>query len=131
MKISFFLPMRIPTVTHQEQGIAVRRGKPAVYDTPELKEARARFAAHLSKHAPAEKLKGPIRLIVKWCFPMTAGHTDGEYKITRPDTDNLIKLLKDEMTKLGFWRNDAQVASEVNEKFWAKVSGIYISVEEL
>ena len=131
MKISFFLPMRIPTVTHQEQRIAVRKGKPAVYDTPELKEARARFAAHLSKHAPAEKLKGPIRLIVKWCFPMMAGHTDGEYKITKPDTDNTIKLFKDCMTRAGFWVDDALVASELTEKFWAGVPGVFVKIETI
>ena len=34
------------------------------------------------------------------------------------------------MTKLGFWKDDAQVASEISEKFWSEVVGIYVSVEE-
>jgi len=40
-------------------------------------------------------------------------------------------LLKDCMTKLGYWQDDAQVASEIAEKFWADTVGIYIKIEEL
>lgn len=53
------------------------------------------------------------------------------YKSTKPDTDNLQKMLKDVMTELNFWKDDALVASEVIEKFWAEVPGIYIRIEEL
>ena len=49
---------------------------------------------------------------------------------TKPDTDNLQKLFKDCMTKLGFWKDDARVASEIAEKFWSEVVGIYVRVEE-
>ena len=68
--------------------------------------------------------------MTKWCFP-SGDHPDGSYRTTKPDTDNLQKLLKDVMTKLGFWRDDALVASEVIEKFWADVPGIFIRVEPL
>jgi len=76
-------------------------------------------------------MSGALRLVTKWCFPTTGKHVDGEYKYTKPDTDNLIKLLKDVMSKHGFWHNDAQVASEITEKFWASTPGIFISVEPL
>ena len=56
---------------------------------------------------------------------------DGEYKTSRPDTDNLQKLLKDCMTLVGFWDDDALVASELVEKFWAEFPGIYIRIEKL
>ena len=35
------------------------------------------------------------------------------------------------MTKVGFWKDDALVASEITEKFWADQPGIYIRIEEL
>ena len=129
--ISFFLPMVPPTVTHQEKDITVRNGRPIVYEPAELKAARAKLEAHLAGHAPGQKLRGPLRLMVKWCFPVTGRHRDGEWKDTKPDTDNLEKLLKDCMTKLKFWKDDAQVCSEICEKFWAKVPGIYICIQEL
>ena len=35
------------------------------------------------------------------------------------------------MTRLHFWQDDAQVASEISEKFWANTPGIFIRVEAL
>jgi Holliday junction resolvase RusA-like endonuclease len=40
-------------------------------------------------------------------------------------------MLKDCMTVAGFWRDDAEVAVEMIEKFWAETPGIYIEVEQL
>ena len=131
MQISFFLPMKPPTVTHQEKAIHVVKGKPVTYEPAKLKEARSKLMAYLGQHTPVVPLRGAICLGVKWCFPVTGKHEDGEWKTTRPDTDNLQKLLKDCMTDLGFWKDDAQVASEIVEKFWAKVPGIYLNVLEL
>ena len=70
------------------------------------------------------------RLFVQWCFPR-GRHRQGEYRITKPDTDNLQKLLKDCMTAAGFWKDDALVAEEMAGKYWADPPGIYIRIEEL
>lgn len=108
----------------------MRNGKPIFYEPEELKNARAKFESLLARHVPPDKLKGPVRLTVKWCFPMIKGVRSGQYKTTAPDTDNLQKLFKDCMSEVGFWKNDAQVASEIAEKFWSEVVGIYVRVEE-
>ncbi len=128
-RIEFFMPMHPPRTTHQQKKVNLKTGR--FYEPPELKQARAKLTAHLGKHAPKEKLEGAIRLYVKWCFKRGKTKKDGEYKITRPDTDNLQKLLKDCMTDVGFWKDDAQVACEIVEKFWAELPGIYVSVEEI
>jgi len=130
VKISFFLAMVPPTCTHQEKGVRVRNGKPVVYEPDALKAARAKLTAHLAQHRPERELLGAVRLVVRWCFPR-GRHADGEYRITKPDTDNLQKLLKDCMTEVHFWHDDAQVACELCEKFWADVPGIYIAAEEI
>lgn len=124
----FFMPMIPPTVTHQEKQVAVRNGKPIFYEPPKLKEARAKLTAYLMKHIPEQPYTSGVRLIVKWCFPK-GRHHNGEYKITKPDTDNLNKLLKDCMTHCGFWKDDALVASEICEKFWVETPGIYVRIE--
>ena len=131
MTVSFFMPMIPPTATYQEKDIAVQKGLPVMYEPAELKAARSKLEAHLSKYRPERPLVGPVRLMVKWCFPITGRRKDGQWKTTRPDTDNLQKLLKDIMTKLGYWHDDAQVASEIAEKFWAAIPGIYICAMEL
>ena len=132
MTIKFFAPMAtVPTCTHQEKQVHVVKGKPIFYEPPELKAARAKLMAHIGVHAPAEPMKGAIRLVTKWCFAIEGKHINGEYKTSKPDTDNLQKLLKDVMTDCHFWKDDAQVACEITEKFWADISGIYIEVEEV
>lgn len=129
--MKFFLPIVPPTVTHQEKKVHVANGKPVFYEPQELKNARAKLRAHLNSHVPNRPMDGALRLLVKWCFPVSGEHTDGEYRTSKPDTDNLNKLLKDVMTACGFWHDDAQVASEIIEKFWAEVPGIYIEVMPL
>ena len=131
MQISVFLSMIPPTVTHQEKAVSFVRGKPVIYEPDRLKAARSKLMAHLGKHKPEEPLQGAVQLIVKWCFPLSGNHQDGEWKTTKPDTDNLQKLLKDCMTACGYWKDDAQVASEIAEKFWASKPGIYIYAKEL
>ena len=126
----FFMPMDPPTITHQEKRVKVVNGKPVFYEPADLKAARAKLIGHLAKHTPDKIYHGGVRLITKWCFPK-GKHLDGEYRITKPDTDNLQKLLKDCMTLCRFWEDDAQVASEIVEKFWAEIPGIYIRIEEL
>ena len=87
---------------------------------------------HLIKNRPKEPIEGAVQLTVMWLFPKGKSHKNGEWRTTRPDTDNLQKLLKDCMTKVGFWKDDAQVVSERVEKRWSdEPSGIYIEIEEL
>lgn len=131
MMISFFMPMIPPTKTHQEKQVRVVKGKPMFYEPAELAAVREKLTVHLSSHLPEQSFQGPVRLLTKWCFPITGKHKNGEYKTSRPDTDNLQKMLKDCMTSLHYWEDDAQVASEIIEKFWAEIPGIFIRIEEI
>ena len=130
-RMHFFLNMNPPTKTYQEHRIGKRKdGSVYTYEDRELKEIRVMYRNKLVKFVPDQPISGPVRLVVKWCFSR-GRHKDGEYKITKPDTDNLDKMLKDVMTEVGFWNDDAQVASEIIEKFWADIPGIYIEIYEL
>lgn len=131
MATEFFMPMVPPTATHQEKKISYINGKPHFYEEANLKSARLKLEAYLAKHIPKEKYTTAVRLSVKWCFPIKGNHADGDYKTSKPDTDNLQKLLKDVMTHLGYWTDDALVCVEQCEKFWAEIPGIYINIREL
>ena len=131
MTTEFFMAMKPPTVTAQEHRLTAINGKPFVYDGEKIVDAKSKLTAHLSKHTPSEPYASAVRLITKWCFPKTGRHQNGDYKTSKPDTDNLQKLLKDCMTKCGFWKDDALVCSELCEKFWADFPGIFIHIEEL
>lgn len=131
MVTKFFMAMVPPTVTHQEKQVHVVNGKPKFYEPQELKAARSKLEAHLAQHKPDQEYTGPVELVSTWCFPIKGEHKDGEPMTNKPDTDNLVKLLKDCMTAVGFWKDDAQVTRDIVEKFWAKIPGIYIRVTEL
>ena len=138
MVIEFFLPIEhVPTVTHQEKKVQVKNGKAVFYEPPELQAVRQKYRDMLARHKPVEKLTGPLHLHVVWCF-LTDRHPDGAWRDTKPDTDNLQKLLKDCMTAVGFWEDDAQVCSELVEKRWVRgirfggtASGIWIHIHEM
>ena len=129
--LEFFMPMNPPTATHQEKKVSVVNGKPYFYEPQRLKDARQLLRLSLAPHRPKSPMKGAIRLTTVWCFPRVKTSKDGQYKTTKPDTDNLQKLLKDVMTLLNYWNDDAQVASEMIEKYWSDTPGIYIRIEKI
>ena len=127
----FFMPMEhVPTATQQEKKIGVRNGKPFTYPDERWEQARSVLWAHLEPHRPPHPMEGPVVLDVTWCFPAN-GCADGSPWISKPDTDNLQKGLKDIMTELGWWRDDCQVFSEHATKLHNRITGIRIDIEEL
>lgn len=129
--LQFFMPMVPPTVTFQDKELAVIKGKPVLHDSAQLRAVKAKLLGYLAKYTPAEPIQGPVRVAVKVCYPATAKHLPCEWKITKPDIDNLQKALLDCMTKLKFWKDDAQICSLIAEKFWSDVPGIFVFVTRL
>lgn len=136
-ELSFFVTMaKVPTVTAQEKKVRIinKNGHniPIFYDTEKIKKAKQVFKEGLSPYVPEEPIeKKAIRLSVEWLFPLTKTALEGDWKITRPDTDNLQKMLKDIMTELKFWKDDALVCIETIEKRYSSDSGVFISLKVL
>ena len=110
--MNFFLTMNPPTATAQEKQVRIVRGKPLFYDPSPVKKAKKLLIAHLLTYRPDKPFEGAVSLSTVWLFPKGKSHSHGEWRTTRPDTDNLQKMLKDCMTKCGFWKDDAQVVRE-------------------
>lgn len=126
----FFLELDPPRVTSQMKGINYKTRH--VFTKPEVTAAENLFAEHLEFFKPTMPSEEPIRLRVEFHFGYSGkSHKDGEWKTTKPDTDNLIKILKDVMTRVGFWKDDAQVVLETVGKKWSKTPGILISWKEM
>lgn len=129
--MNFFIAIHPPTATAQERKVKVINGKPIFYDPPAVKSAKELLSAYLAQHRPPQPMTGGLSLRVLWLFPRGA-HPHGAWRTTKPDTDNLQKMLKDCMTGVGFWEDDAQVAREIIEKRWSdEPCGIYIEIEPL
>ena len=129
MKID--LKMIPPTATSQENKVAYVSGKLMHYKSKGAKETFKILTKALKSYAPETPMDGPIRLIVLWRFPKGKSHKHGQWKITRPDTDNLEKALKDVMTRLGFWVDDSRVCCELVTKIWSDDPGSTITYENI
>ena len=130
--MDFFMAMKPPTATAQEHSVKVVGGKPVFFDPPNVREARELLMGHLIRHKPDKPIEGAVELTVMWLFPKGKSHKHGEWRVTKPDTDNLQKMLKDCMTRTGYWNDDAQVVLELAGKVWMdEPTGIYIEIEKL
>ena len=111
---------------------AHRERQTDIYDPAPVKDAKKLLIGHLILHKPDKPIEGAVSLTTLWLFPKGKSHKNGDWRVTKPDTDNLQKLLKDCMTKCGFWKDDAQVVRETVEKRWSdEPTGIYIEITEL
>ena len=129
MKSTFFMLMRIPTVTAQEKQINKKTG--TLYTPGKVADVKEKYLAHLESHKPKRVFFPPVSLRV--CFMFHSDKVEQPtFKTTKPDTDNMLKLLKDCMTVKGFWKDDAHVAIEEISKCWVSgPEGILIEVEEV
>lgn len=130
-KFVHFFPMIPPKTTAQMHKIVVRNGKPYIYDPEPVVKAKEKLMAHLGQRAPAKPFEGALSLSVIWNFPVIKGHQASEPYLKKPDTDNLQKMLKDVMTKLRYWNDDAQVCCEMIVKKYAAIPGIFVQIDLL
>lgn len=124
----FRLCIEPPTATAQLRRFT-RNGR--TYKPKPVKDAEALFIRELTPFVPKEPIVNPICLTVRWYFPIRGKHRDREWKTTRPDLDNLMKLFKDCMTHLGYWKDDSYVVIEHAEKRYAADPGIEVEVKEI
>ena len=130
--MDFYMEMTPPTSTAQMKKVRVVQGRPMFYEPKAVKDAKAVLVAGLLPHVPPSPLTGALELRTTWRYPRGRSHKHDEWRSTRPDTDNIEKLLKDCMTRLGFWEDDAQVARETVEKKWSDApTGIRVRIERL
>ena len=135
--MKFKLKMVPPTATAQQKGEQIIGGRIHHYKKKNVRQAEAILRDALLPYVPAEPITDqPIRLSVVWMFPYPKSakkHHPGHsrWKITRPDTDNLNKLLKDVMTDMGFWKDDALISLENIQKIYDDEPGILISVRTM
>jgi len=103
------------------------------FEGADLKSARETYIQILSLNAPERPLIAPVAATFEFFYPIKDKRKKGKYKVTRPDCDNLVKLLQDCMTQLNYWNDDAQIARLVVEKAYSvhDHAQIHIRVTEL
>ena len=120
----------MPEGTAQQKGVYARNGKVHFYEKEKIKKARNILLSKLLPHRPGVISEKPIKLIVFFSFDVKDKQKWGKYKTTRPDTDNILKILKDLMTGIWF-KDDSQVVDERVVKTYSEQASIFIKIEEL
>ena len=107
------------------------------FATSKGKRTQDELLTLFAPHAPKLPLAGPISVTVRWQYPWRKSESKRNQAKgslpcdTRPDCDNLAKFVLDIMTRLGFWNDDAQVATLHFTKRWADEPGIWVGVETI
>lgn len=141
MKHEFYLhfDQGLPRTTAQEKGETIkykRVGSKLVpyiahFRKPEVQALRTILGYKIKPFRPKNTTILPIKLEVYIYFDVKESAKWGKYKTTKPDCDNYVKELKDVMTDLGFWVDDAQVVDLHVVKYYAEKATIFIRWEEL
>ena len=121
-----------PKGTHQQKGVSVQGGRPHFYEKGNIRALRQTYHHKIFKYLyerkiQLEKLIGPVKVSILFNFSIKDKKKWGLPKDTRPDADNLAKLLLDVMSD--FWFDDAQVACLEVRKFYAENPSVIIDVE--
>lgn len=119
----------------QMRARATVRGRHAsVYKASAQVAHEQTLAACLVPHRPDQPLAGPLRLQVEAYFPLPKSKPKawksralhGLERPGKPDADNLAKHLCDVMGQLGFFGDDAQVASLTVDKYYTPGPGCWL-----
>ena len=125
--LRFILPI-VPTAQARPK-VAVRGKFAQAYKTKEQQANERTIEAWLKDHAPAAPLSGPLTLIFNAGLPVPASASKKaraemlsgiQRPAKKPDLDNLAKQLKDAMTRMGFWHDDAQIVEMRGKKIYAE-----------
>lgn len=138
-RVSAFLPMKPPSVTHNALlAYIVGGGKgmhAAIRKSDELKTAEDLICVWLKSVTKVsenfEPLTGPLRCVVKWCFPASPKHPDGTPMTEKPDMSNMLKTFEDCLTRCGIIEDDRFIVDEHIAKGYKDPQGIWFCVEEL
>lgn len=124
-KIEFSHSCIIPNSTAQQRRMTAKGG----FLPPRTMQAKAFWQALMEKHAPPAPLTGPLSLIVIFYYQKK---TKTLYKTTKPDLDNLMKMVQDAMQQTGYFVNDSQISIlSVGKYYSTDFAGIRLSLEQL
>lgn len=133
------LPIEPPTATSQSAGkrIKIVKGKPMFFKNAAATDASKTYETLLAFFRPVKPATGPVELVVRFVFPYKKDEPKKNrikgfiWKTTKPDTDNMLKLLKDSMTATRFWEDDGQVCTENVSKCFGETPQVEVSWREL
>ena len=122
-----------PKGTAQMKGTAYQGGRIHHYEKKEVRQLRELYHHKIFKYFHTTKqdiphLDGAVRFSAIFNYSVKDKKKWGLPKTSRPDSDNIVKLLLDVCSDLNMWDDDAQVACLEVRKFYAENPSICIEV---
>ena len=125
-----------PKGTSQMKGEAYQGGRIHHFEKANVKAQRRiyeiaiRDALSDLKREPPH-YEGPVYLEVTFFYQIKQKNRWGQWKTSKPDLDNAVKLLQDVLTSMGFWADDSQIAFLKVKKKLSEHPGILIDMGRL
>lgn len=127
-----------PSPTHQS-ALRVLKNKQGKMFVGKMANSKAtkwkqEFMYKANAHKPAKPLDCPIEITIDFTYPYLKKHTKAEKartfpKTTRPDLDNLEKMVLDSLTQCGFMVDDSLVVKKHSSKMFSDSSFIAIDIK--
>ena len=136
--LHFLLPC-VPTAQARVRH-AAPHGLSIAYKSDRQEANELTLDALLARHAPKTPFTGAVMLEFRAVFPppKSTGKKERAAMLRgirlhtkKPDLDNLVKQLKDAMTRLHFWHDDRQVVRLVCEKRYGETGRWEVCVREV
>ena len=130
--------LAVPPAGQPRPRFRVQCGHPCAYPAPKQIKMEHALMAALQDQLPPEPIDGCIKvdLVAHFPIPKAVAKKDrpklhGKLKVTKPDIDNVAKLILDVFTKVGLWKDDARVAILNTQKRWVDdpVGGWEVTIE--
>ena len=140
--IDFTLNMIPPKHTAQGSSIILKNRKTGRFFIGRKNDSNASLTKkellyRVIPFRPTKPLESPLKCEIEWVYPWRVSETKKNKEKgfmwcnTRPDCDNITKMMWDVLTQAGFWKDDGLVSKLVFSKKWAKKSYIRIRIQEL
>lgn len=130
----------IPKAWGRPRAVAIA-GHAKIFAPPETEQAVREIVALADPHAPPAPFQGPlaVRLTFNLLIPRSkpawwqaAAEAGAVYPTSRPDADNLAKLVLDALSRSGrWWRDDAQIVHLESTKAFGAIPGTRVVIEPL
>ena len=107
-----------PPTTTQKNTIKFNRKTGHTYHTKAFNEVRTTLNKILAETAPESPYDGTLALYITAYFTPPNNHKEKQWKNTKPDGDNFIAVIADQLEKTGYVVNDSRFALEHIEKHY-------------
>ena len=130
-KLSIVLPGDPPTTT-QKNTVRFNRATGRTYHSKAFLQVRGELIEKLTPYVPEKPLDGYLALTIKAYWTPPKAHKHKHWKNTKPDGDNSIAVIADQLEKLGFVANDSRFCIEHIEKHYdAEHPRLEIEIKEI